>query len=177
NPLSFYIEPKSTIEPGTSLILEIRMLRGSDPKLWLGYGNEDGAGEPRFVELSENAQPTSAGLSVHLIAPSSKFFIVGSVDAPIRWMPKVFLWDAVNFEHSVASFERLGGALLASFLVLAAFSGIVAILNRDTTYLLFAGWLITSLRVAAINGGWDLNWLGIHLAPLDNLIFIRATLA
>ena len=77
----------------------------------------------------------------------------------------------------MASFERLGGALLASFLVLAAFSGIVAILNRDTTYLLFAGWLITSLRVAAINGGWDLNWIGVILSPTDNLLFIRATLA
>lgn len=176
-PLAFYIKPRKSIQPGAPLILEVRMLRGSGARLWLGYEIENTVGEIGFVEISNQAKDTSSGLSVQISAPNKPFFIVGSIDAPIRWMPKVFLWNAVDFSDSVASFERLGGALLASFLVLAAFSGIVAILNRDTTYLLFSGWLLTSLRVAAINGGWDLAWIGIDLSPDDNLFFIRATLA
>src|SRR5690606_31969505 len=45
-PLEFYIKPKSIIEKGTPLVLEIRMLRGSNAKLWLGYGDEN---NPIFV--------------------------------------------------------------------------------------------------------------------------------
>lgn len=47
--------------------------------------------------------------------------------------------------------------------MLAAFMLVVAIVNRETTYGLFAAWIVANLRVAALSGGWDQAWLGIPI--------------
>jgi len=49
-------------------------------------------------------------------------------------------------------------------------------LNRDVTFLLFCGWIITSLRISAINAGFDRHWLGIDIDNETYLAFLRITL-
>ena len=46
---------------------------------------------------------------------------------------------------------------------LAAFGAIVALLSRDKTFFLLAALLVTSLRIAGFNFGWDLQWIGWDL--------------
>ncbi len=43
---------------------------------------------------------------------------------------------------------------------LTVFGAIVALLNRDRTFFLLAALLVTSLRIAGFNFGWDLQWIG-----------------
>ena len=74
-------------------------------------------------------------------------------------------------------FERGGGALLGSFIMLALFSAFVGLINRDWSFFLFSGWLVTSLRVASINDGWDLIWLGIEVPGETLLALLRVSLA
>lgn len=57
-------------------------------------------------------------------------------------------------------FNRSGGVLFGSLLMIAAFSALIALLARDVTFFLFGAWVITSLRLASYSAGWDLGWLG-----------------
>lgn len=43
---------------------------------------------------------------------------------------------------------------------LAVFSAIVSLLNRDKTFFILSALLVTSLRIAGFNYGWDLRWIG-----------------
>ena len=41
-----------------------------------------------------------------------------------------------------------------------------ALINRQILYVLFAAWLVVTLRMGAISAGWDIQWLG-HVVPAD----------
>jgi diguanylate cyclase (GGDEF)-like protein len=84
--------------------------------------------------------------------------------------------DKATLDAGLFRFERLGGLLLGSLLMLAIFSLLIAAFNRDMVFLLFAAWLLTSLRVAAQNGGWDLNWLGLDLENSTQRLVLRLSL-
>lgn len=49
---------------------------------------------------------------------------------------------------------------------MALFVFMFAILNREWTYVVFAGWLVANLRVAALSAGWDLTWVE-RIIPSD----------
>jgi len=72
-------------------------------------------------------------------------------------------------------FERTGGLLVGSLLMVSFFSLVVAVFNRDRTFFLYAAWLLTSLRIAAYNGDWDPYWLGIPLSGEPLQLFLRLT--
>jgi diguanylate cyclase (GGDEF)-like protein len=69
-------------------------------------------------------------------------------------------WDAAELRSSTDRFHRNSGLLEGGLLLLAAFVLVAAAINRDATYLLFAAWLLASLRLAEISAGWDTQWLG-----------------
>lgn len=60
-------------------------------------------------------------------------------------------------------FARNAGLLDGGMILLTAFVLTVAIINRQWIYLVFAGWLIANLRLAALSAGWDQLWMGIDL--------------
>ncbi len=66
-------------------------------------------------------------------------------------------------DRSQFRFERAGGLLFGALLMLGAFIVLISVINRDRVFFLFGAWLLTSLRVAAQNGGWDAAWLGLTL--------------
>lgn len=72
-------------------------------------------------------------------------------------------------------FERTGGLLIGALLMVAFFSFVVAIFNRDPIFFLYAAWLLTTLRIAAYNGGWDPHWLSIPIAGESLQLFLRLT--
>lgn len=86
---------------------------------------------------------------------------------------------SLRSESEIAShdfrFERNGGLLIGSLLMVSFFSLVVAIFVRDRTFFLYSAWLITSLRIAAYNGDWDPYWLGISLSGDSLQLFLRLT--
>lgn len=127
-------------------------------------------------ELSVTNQ--KGGIAVRFEARAGeRLEIIGLVNPSTVARPKIFLWDEETFQLSEKNFERWGGALVGAFFVLAIFSALVGALNKDWSFFLFSGWLITSLRVASINDGWDLLWLGIDLQGDHLHVVLRATLA
>jgi len=43
---------------------------------------------------------------------------------------------------------------------LAVFGAVVSLINKDKTFFLLSALLVTSLRIAGFNFGWDLQWIG-----------------
>lgn len=82
-------------------------------------------------------------------------------------------WPRQQFALSVEHFHRKSGLLDGGMIVLAVFVLITALINRQALYVLFAGWLILNLRVGALSGGWDIQWLG-QVVPPEWLLPSRA---
>lgn len=78
-------------------------------------------------------------------------------------------WVPADLETSIQEFHRKAGLLDGGILVLALFVLVTALINRNGLYLLFAAWLVLNLRMAALSGGWDTQWLG-QVVPYDWLI-------
>jgi hypothetical protein len=78
-------------------------------------------------------------------------------------------WPAADLQRSVHEFHRKSGLLDGGLIVLAVFVLMTALINRQILYVLFAAWLVVTLRMGAITAGWDIQWLG-HMVPADWLI-------
>ena len=82
-------------------------------------------------------------------------------------------WTTVQLNQATRAFDRMSGLLDGGLIVLAMFVLITGLINRESTYVLFAAWLVASLRVAALSSGWDVQWLG-YAVPLEWLTPVRA---
>ena len=158
--------------------VELRLLRSETGTFWI-YRKPDfdarTAIEPLAISPSRTAK---GGIAFDVPADvSGEVVILGRVSADTVARVKGSVWISSSFQKSQLEFERTGGALGGTLLVLAVFAAIIALLNRDRTYWLFAGWLITTYRVAAVNEGWDLTWLNIDLPTTWHFVVIRFTLA
>ena len=155
---------------GVSHLLEIRCLRALSAEFWASTSG----GPPAPLSWREE----KGGIVVDLPATSfDSTKVFGKITAPTVYTPKYAVWKAEQYIRSAYLFERTGGALTGALLMLVLFSAMIAALNRDTTYLLFAAWLTTGLRVAAINNGWDFRWLGIDLSADTLTLVSKVTLA
>ncbi len=76
----------------------------------------------------------------------------------------VVRWPESGFEVSVNKFHHDAGLLQGGLIVLSAFVLVTAAINREWLYVVFAAWLVASLRLGEISAGWDTQWLG-HLVP------------
>ncbi len=73
-------------------------------------------------------------------------------------------WPESQFILSAQKFHRDSGLLDGGLIVLSLFVLLTAIINREWTYVVFAAWLMASLRLAANSAGWDTHWLE-HTVP------------
>ena len=71
----------------------------------------------------------------------------------------VVQWPVPEFDTSIRKFHFESGLLDGGFIVLFVFVLLTAIINREWVYVLFAAWLVTNLRLAALSSGWDTQWL------------------
>jgi diguanylate cyclase (GGDEF)-like protein len=78
----------------------------------------------------------------------------------------VLQWRGDELAVSSADDHHRSGLLEGSLIMLAAFVLLVAIINHEWMYVLFAAWLVTNLRLAGLSTGWDSQWLG-HTIPMD----------
>ncbi|MCF8179737.1 MAG: EAL domain-containing protein [Sulfuritalea sp.] len=82
------------------------------------------------------------------------------------------LWPVDRFAISVLKFHRNSGLLDGGLIVLAMFVLLTAVLSREWLYVMFAGWLVANLRMAALSAGWDTQWLENSISP-DWMIPVR----
>lgn len=82
------------------------------------------------------------------------------------------LWPREQFHLSELKFHRNSGLLDGGLLVLSVFVLMTAIISREWLYVLFTAWLVANLRLAALSGGWDTQWLEHVIAP-DWLVPMR----
>lgn len=75
------------------------------------------------------------------------------------------MWPEPKFETSEHKFHRNSGLLDGGLIVLSIFVLMVALINREWLYVLFAAWLVANLRLAAISAGWDAQWLERTIPP------------
>lgn len=68
--------------------------------------------------------------------------------------------DDVAFLSMESKYHRTSGLLDGGVLMLALFTAIAGLINRNKTYMLFAAWLVVNMRMAALSMGWDHQWLG-----------------
>ncbi len=153
-------------------VLELRTLRLSKGQFQLF----DSAGNSVVANLEfANAK---GGLAIRIPPTDARtHYVVGRITPHGVSRPRAMLWNSPDYQDSELLFERSGGALLGSFLGLAFLGLMIGVLNRDWSFFLFAGWLVTSLRVTFINEGWDFHWIGLSLDPESTLLVLRLTLS
>ena len=86
----------------------------------------------------------------------------------------ILQWPAQQFQTAAQEFHRNSGLLDGGLIVLALFVLIAAVINRNSTYVLFSAWLIVNVRMGALSGGWDTQWLE-HELPAQWMVQIRET--
>ncbi|MDH4192030.1 MAG: diguanylate cyclase, partial [Betaproteobacteria bacterium] len=100
---------------------------------------------------------------------------LGGLDSPTRILCastssgpariSVAQWRASEIRVSAGQFHRNSGLLEGGLVVLSAFALLTAIVTREKLYMLFAAWLLASLRLAAISAGWDTQWFEWRIPP------------
>ena len=171
----FWLRLEDTVDAAnTSSVIELKMLRARSIDAFCVESSQ--SMDPQLRRLS--AQNTKGGIAVYLTRSESQCTsVIARIDSPWPSRPKLKVWPSSDFERSVETFNRFGGALFGTFVTIAAFSAIIALRNRDLTFLYFALWLLTTLRLIAINGGWDPVWLGISIQGDLTSTALRSTLA
>jgi diguanylate cyclase (GGDEF)-like protein len=118
-------------------------------------------------------RPSGTGFALDLASPGPgsllcKALFVGPARASL------LLQDEQSLDAAEHQFERAGGLLFGSLLMLAGFSAVVAVVSRESTFLYFALWIILNLRIAAVSTGWGFAWLGV--SPEFELVFRQISL-
>ena len=85
----------------------------------------------------------------------------------------VVQWPSHQLELSEQKFQRNAGLLDGGLIVLSLFVLMIAVINREWMYVLFAAWLVINLRAGAVSAGWDTQWLERAL-PVDWVLTQRA---
>ena len=156
-----------TVPPGngeSSVAVELPSRHATQAECWdtatlapLGNANRsESAGDMKAVK---------AGFALELGQRTSPQKVVcrATFEGPARI--SVVRWNAAGLEISSRQFSHNAGLLEGGLIVLSLFVFITAIINREWMYVLFAAWLMASLRLAAISAGWDAQWFE-HVVPL-----------
>ena len=112
-----------------------------------------------------------AGFALQLEAHQTELLCRAKFEGPARL--SAVSWPADQLDISNQDYHRKSGLLDGGLIVLAVFVLMMAVVNRQARYVLFAAWLILNLRVGELSEGWDVQWLGQTL-PTDWLLLMRA---
>jgi diguanylate cyclase (GGDEF)-like protein len=112
-----------------------------------------------------------AGFALKLDHPRGEMVCRGSFVGPAS--VSVEQWDPVDFAQSAERYSRKSGLLDGGLLVMTCFVALIALVSKESLYLLFASWLCLNVRVAAISAGWDTQWLGQEI-PSEYFPVMRA---
>ncbi|MDT3677505.1 MAG: EAL domain-containing protein [Burkholderiaceae bacterium] len=157
-------------ELGNSEVLALKSIRAKQAQVW-SVRTTDG-NHPVAESLEWEA--TRSGMSIVLPrAKTNRLEIYAQVEPDAINRVQLSIGSKSNVITQNFKFERTGGLLVGALLMVAFFSIVVAIFNRDPIFFLYAAWLLTTLRVAAYNGDWDPYWLSIPIAGESLQVFLR----
>lgn len=159
--IGFTLNPAAADE-GT--IVEFPSRHGTDIECW-SAAQLSSLGRANRIEREGGLGAVKAGFSLdmgRMTAPARVLCRLGHT-GPARIT--VQRWATSQFDLSVQKFHRNAGLLDGGLIVLAVFVLVTAIINREWMYVLFAAWLVASLRLGALSAGWDLQWLERRIPP------------
>jgi len=156
---------------GEDRFLALESIRAREAKFWAITADLAGQTTERLTW-----KPTRNGIAVILpTSVGSQLEILGQIQPVSINRIQLSLNSESEIRDQSFRFERTGGLLIGALLMVAFFSFVVAIFNRDRIFFLYAGWLLTTLRIAAYNGDWDPHWLSIPLGGEALQLFLRLT--
>ncbi|MES2018911.1 MAG: EAL domain-containing protein [Pseudomonadota bacterium] len=103
-------------------------------------------------------QAAKAGFSLQLAHTPASVVCRTSFAGPARL--SAVQWHPEQMTMSLQQYHRKSGLLDGGMIVLTLFVLTTALINRQSLYVLFAGWLVINLRIGALSAGWDIQWLG-----------------
>ncbi|MET0208643.1 MAG: EAL domain-containing protein, partial [Burkholderiaceae bacterium] len=130
-------------------------------------------GQATRKEATGALRQAKAGFTLNFTAAAPPRALLCSVSSVGPARLAVLQWSARDLDSSVRKFERNAGLLDGGLIVLSLFVLMIAVINREWMYVLFAAWLVSNLRAGAISAGWDTQWLE-HRMPADWVMFSRA---
>ena len=116
-------------------------------------------------------ETAKAGFALQLAQTPSSVLCRATFAGPARL--SAVQWPPEQMALSVLQYHRKSGLLDGGMIVLTLFVLTTALINRQSLYVLFAGWLILNLRIGALSAGWDIQWLG-QIVPAAWLLPSRA---
>ena len=169
-PVWIYFKTQPQLD-GMPVTVELPSRHAQDFTCWdpatLG---ELGKGNRGQVSGAISAVKTGFGLTFDYALEGKAILCRATFIGPARLT--MAQWPADELLRSAHEFDRNSGLLDGGLIVLGMFVLITAMINRQSTYLLFAAWLLVNLRMAGQSSGWDTQWLG-HTVPPDLLLQIR----
>ncbi len=108
--------------------------------------------------------PVKAGFSLKLERLSGLVVCRTSFVGPARLSAD--LWIEERLDISSRGYHRTSGLIDGGLMALALFVLVTAFINRQSLFVLFAAWLIVTMRLTGTAGGWDEQWLN-HAVPAD----------
>lgn len=159
------------------LVIELERIRARTARLWLVSPMQEGDSNLTVLLTETPIERNGRGLAFAVDRNGRKAFeliFYVQADAPAR--TSLLVWSANRYPAILSEFDGTGGVLYGSLLALGLFAAVIAFLNKDRTFWIFSGVALTSLRVAAVNGGWDAYWLGINNVSLYLYLGLQLTL-
>ncbi|HEU4622594.1 MAG TPA: EAL domain-containing protein [Burkholderiaceae bacterium] len=121
-----------------------------------------GMAERTHSEGALRAVKAGFALNVEALDNISHVLCRGLFQGPARI--EIAAWSPGQLEKTEREFHRASGLLEGGMIMLALFVLVIALINREWTYIVFAGWLFANLRLAMLSAGWDTLWLE-HTLP------------
>lgn len=169
--------PLEQLDASRDYVVELRLLRAATGRVWLSEITASTSTDGALGAVATHFELSKGGSSTKIRVPKAGTYqLIGYIEPSNVARIKAYLWNEVDFYTSTLTFERAGGVLAGTLIIFALFSATIGVLNRDRTFWLFAGWLVTSFRIAAVNDGWDITWMGIDVEATWAPALMRVTL-
>jgi diguanylate cyclase (GGDEF)-like protein len=168
---SFRIEPVG--DDAEPLVAELPSRHAWDTVCWNASTLQELGRASRGYRPEGSMFAARAGyaFAIDPLSPAIDVLCQGSFVGPARIA--VALWPATQLQLAAQEFARDSGLLDGGMVILASFMLITALINRKSAYILFAAWLIVSLRMAALSAGWDTQWFG-RTVPHEWVLYGRS---
>ncbi len=168
----FVARPFADGDAKTTVELESR--HATEVSCWRGDGLEP-LGSASRAQSTGSLSQVKGGFAVSLgrLTQDTRVLCRGRFSGPARIT--ALQWSADELRASAELFHRSAGVIEGGLVVLSAFALLTAVITRVWLYALFSAWLLASLRLAALSGGWDTQWFGRSIPPES--IYIARTLA
>lgn len=171
-PVWFSLNLPATAKPGN--VVEFPSRHAIDLACW-DAATLDFLGRSSKAHTGAGIVRVKAGFALTLDQPVAALLCRGKFVGPARL--SVNLWNAEELAIDIHDFQRQSGLLDGATLALVLFALITGVINRQPLNLIFATWLLLTLRISATSGGWDTQWLN-HAVPEEWLSpgrsFVRA---